>query len=455
MSKRFNSQRISRRHFLKVGGGLLAGAAASRFLPRTLGQSGEIVQAAGFSQVNPTPPDLHLAGTDGWIYLPGQVPIPDTANAFYTPDNYAPAPFNTYMFGFRDVTGLTDEQVFAQKMRCQATAPLFWVDENQEYRLKLTNLGLAMRPDLVDDHTVHWHGFRNAWPIFDGEPHSSVSVPISRSLTLFYQPRHPGTYMYHCHFEETEHVHMGMTGSVFVRPAQNGSAYTYNGKTYTKFAYNDGDGSTGYDREYVMTLTDVWAEAHWADSHVQLPDWTEFNPDYYLINGRVYPDTTFANGGDRDLVTGELLPPQDPVTGQLRPELAYQPLGSLIQCNEGDRVLVRLINLTFGKHTMTLQGMNFHVVGKDATHLRGRDGTDFTYHTNSIQTGAGESYDAIFTAPENLTFGPNEEYKTFLFYNRHLSVLTNSGAPGYGGQMTEIRVYPAGTLPAQTKPNDL
>ena len=269
MRKRMNRKQ-SRRDFLKLGGGVLAGAAISRFLPRTLGQSGEIAQAAGFSQVAATPPDMHLAGSDGWIYLPGEVPIPGTIDQFYNPDDFAPAGLTTYMFGFRDVTGLTNKQVFAQKMKCQATAPLFWVDEGEEYRLKLTNVGLAMRPDLIDEHTVHWHGFRNAWPIFDGEPHSSVRVPIGRSLTYFYQPFHPGTYMYHCHVEETEHVHMGMTGSVFVRPAQDGQEHTYNGRTFTRFAYNDGDGSTGFDREYVINLTDVWAEAHWADSHVQL-----------------------------------------------------------------------------------------------------------------------------------------------------------------------------------------
>lgn len=457
MSKRFDSRRYSRRDFLKVGGGLLAGAAATRFLPRTIGQSGDIVLAADAEQTTNTP-DLHLVGTDGWIYLPGEVPIPNSTGKFYNPDDYAPDGYTTYMFGFRDVTGMTNEQIAAQKMHCQATAPLFWVDQESSYRVKLTNLGLAMRPDLIDEHTVHWHGFRNAWPIFDGEPHSSVAVPIGRSITLFYNPHHPGTYMYHCHFEETEHVHMGMTGSVFVRPIQNqtavgGITYAANGKTYTKFAYNCEDGSTGYDREYVINLTDVWAEAHWADSHVQLPDWTEFLADYYLMNGRVYPDTLVPSGGERDAL-GHLKAPLEE-DGTPRPELSYQPLTSLIKCNEGDRVLLRIIQLTFGKHTLTAPGLTFHVVGKDATHLKGRDGTDFSYHTDSILMGSGETYDAILDIPTGLDYGPGEEYKTFMLHNRHYNYLTNGGAPGYGGAMTEIRVYPAGTLAAQDCPNDM
>lgn len=453
MRKTIRSRKLNRRDFMKLGGGVLAGAALTRLLPRTLGQSGLIVKADGFSQVAPRNADMHLVGTDGWIYLPGEVPIPGTVNQFYQPDNMAPDGLTTYMFGFRDVTGMDNDMVFAQKMKCQATAPLFWVDEGQEYRVKLTNVGLQMRPDLIDEHTMHWHGFRNAWPIFDGEPHSSVRVPIGRSLTYYYQPFHPGTYMYHCHVEETEHVHMGMTGSVFVRPAQDGQNKTYNGKTYNRFAYNCGDGSTGFDREFVLNLTDLWAEAHWADSHVQLPDWTDFNADYYLLNGRVFPDTVKPNGG----VNGNPFNPND-ANGNLvapagSPELQYQPLSSLIECNEGDSVLLRLINLTFGQHAMTLPGMKMRVVGKDATHLRGTDGTDFSYDTHTIYLGTGATVDAIFEAPTGLTFESGEDYKTFLFYNRNYNRLTNAGAQGYGGQMTEVRVYPEGTLRPQTEPN--
>ncbi|MBE2223911.1 MAG: multicopper oxidase domain-containing protein [Anaerolineae bacterium] len=447
MRKNIN-RKINRRDFLKLGGGVLAGAALSRYLPRTIGQSGAVVEAAGFSQVSSIPADIHLAGSDGWIYLPGEIPIPGAINQFYLPDNLAPAGLTAYMFGFRDVTGLSNDLVFAQKMKCQATAPLFWVNEGQEYRIQLTNVGLAMRPDLIDEHTVHWHGFRNAWPIFDGEPHSSVRVPIGRTLTYYYKPFHPGTYMYHCHVEETEHVHMGMTGSVFVRPGQDGNPYTYNGKTFTKFAYNDGDGSTGFDREFVLNLTDFWAEAHWADSHVQLPDWTNFNAEIFMINGRVYPDTLAPNGG----VNGNPFNPND-ANGNLvppvgRPELQYQPLTSLIEVNAGDSALLRFINLTFSKQSMTSPGLKMRVVGTDATHLRGTTGADNTYDTHTIHIGSGGSFDAIFTAPENVS-----STQTYLLYNRNLNRLHNGGVAGYGGQMTEIRVHPAGTLKAQSDPN--
>ena len=40
-----------------------------------------------------------------------------------------------------------------------------------------------------------------------------------------------------------------------------------------------------------MFLSEVWAEAHWADAHIQLPEWSDYRADFSLLNGRVYPDT--------------------------------------------------------------------------------------------------------------------------------------------------------------------
>jgi FtsP/CotA-like multicopper oxidase with cupredoxin domain len=273
----------------------------------------------------------------------------------------------------------------------------------------------------------------------------SLGVPAGRSFTYFYRLREPGTYMYHCHFEDTEHVHMGMTGTVFIRPAQNAGNPGL-GIPAGKYVYNDGvlpgdPRSTAYDREFVLLLTEIWAHMHWNGAHIQETDWSDYEPDFFLLNGRTYPNTLAPNGGETDPVTGDLIPPPG------YPELQYQPLTSLIQANAGDRVLLRIINLGFKLQTMTLAGLDLHVVGKDATLLRGRDGSDLSYRTNSIPIGPGESVDAIFTAPN---VGAQTNY---LFYNRNYNHLSNAGGAGYGGQMTEARIFPAGTLPPQTRPN--
>lgn len=444
MSKRLTSHNFSRRDFLKLGGSALALAAGARLLPN-LGRGLELVDVA---RAATTPPDLFFAGTDGWISLPASPAIPP-----YHPDPLAPSPFSTYIFGFRNVTGMTAQQLANQKNKAQHIAPLFWADQyektGRDFKVKLTNLGLALRPDLTDAHTLHWHGFRNAIPYFDGEPHGSLAVPPGKEFTYVYRPHEPGTYMYHCHVEDVEHVQMGMTGIVFVRPAQNGTSKTYQGKTFTKFAYNDGDGSTGYNREFVMMLTEVWAEAHWADAHIQLPEWSDYKADFGLLNGRVYPDTVAPNGS---------IDPFNPArdsNGDLIPipgfeHLQYQPLSALVKCNAGDRVLLRFANLGFNPATMTLAGIKLRVVGEDATPTLGRDGTNTSFPTNSVAVNVGMSTEAIFVAPPYQGPGP---YDTYLLYNRNYREANNLAGGGFGGQMTEVRVYPSGTLPAQTLPN--
>lgn len=457
MTKRSPDQSLSRRRVIKMFGGATAAAAGMGILPlpfrKLLGPVG-ISEAQ--AQTAYPPPNLFYGGTDGWISLPTS-PTITTDLGLVHPDNLAPAPFSTYIFGFRNVTGLSDTQRANQKNKAQHNAPLFWVDQfngSNEFRMQLTNLGLALRPDLFDAHTIHWHGFRNVIPFFDGEPTGSVAVTTGRIFQYIYRPRDPGTYMFHCHVEDVEHVQMGMTGPVFVRPLQNGQNFG----GFTRFAYNDGNGSTGYHREFAMFCSEVWADSHWADAHIQLPEWSDYRADFTLLNGRVYPDTLAPNSPINVPASANALTVQTDAAGDLIPtagyeHLQYQPLSALVTCNAGERVLLRFANLGFREAVMTLAGIKMKVVGKDATPMKGRDGTDTSYEASTVSFGAGESIDAIFTAPAYV--GPGV-YDTYVLHDRAYERSNNlaaTGAARYGGRRTEVRIYPAGTLPAQTLPN--
>jgi FtsP/CotA-like multicopper oxidase with cupredoxin domain len=121
-----------------------------------------------------------------------------------------------------------------------------------------------------------------------------------------------------------------------------------------------------------------------------------------------------------------------------------------VNCNAGDRVALRFANLGFREQAMTLAGIQMRVVGRDATPMRGRDGTDTSYETDTINIGPGESFDVIFTAPAHQ--GPGA-YDTYVLYNRNYTRSNNLAPGGLGGQATEIRVY-AGGVAAQAYPND-
>jgi FtsP/CotA-like multicopper oxidase with cupredoxin domain len=441
MSDHESTKRFRRRQFLAVGGG--AALATGALMPGILSRA---ARAATGGPIASAPTELHLAATDGWASL-FDVPAGFTGAGTDFPDPMAPDGRTTYIFGFRNVTGLSADAMDAQQGKAQISAPLLYFDEfdatkGNSVKLTLSNLGLKVRPDLGDGHTIHWHGFRNANPWFDGVPEMSISVPIGRDFTYYFQPRDPGTYMYHCHFEDVEHVQMGMTGLVFVRPKQNGQAIG----GFDKFVFNDGDGSTGYDREFAFILTEMWLESHFKDAHIQQPEWSQYHADAWLMNGRCYPDTVLPNGR-YDATTGEPIA----VPG-LPDRLSHQPNSSLITCNSGERVLIRLANLGYQEHAMTTSGIRLEVVGRDASQLR-NGSQDISFETNVLEIGPGESFDALFTAPDYTPGAGDPPYQTYLFYDRAYATANNREQPGLGGQRTEIRVYPAGVLAPQTAPN--
>jgi hypothetical protein len=87
--------------------------------------------------------------------------------------------------------------------------------------------------------------------------------------------------------------------------------------------------------------------------------------------------------------------------------------------------------------------------------MRGRDGTDTSYETETLNIGPGESYDAIFEAPafSGGSGSSGQGYDTYLLYNRNYTRSNNLAPGGFGGQTTEVHVYPDGVLATQPYPN--
>ncbi len=466
---------IGRRKFLILGGvgaAFLAGTAgAARALivaggstasPRSQDPVG-LDPATGRSPDAIAPPPggvyhLALAGTDGWVSFPYGDPTHPAGVAAnlgigpvdpYFPDPLAdPANTTTYAFCFRNVTGLNRSQVAAQKGRTQICAPIIYSTVGQELWIELTNLGLALRPDLTDGHTLHWHGFRNAIPFYDGVPESSIAVAIDHDFTYVYRPLDSGTYMYHCHFEDVEHVTMGMHGIVFVKPDPT----TLPEGAQQAYGPADGDttGDTAFDREYAIMLNEIDTRAHFGDAHIQETNWTDFHADIWTFNGRAYPDTLEPNGirdAEGNLIHQTWAGTFDGGGNAILSEapdhrLGNNPLSSLVQCSPGERVLIRFANLGMINHTIVFPGLSVDVLGRDARYV---PSSAQRLATDSIQIGPGESRDVFFTAPAE---------GTYAFYDRGMSHYGGSadGSDAWvGGQRSEILVVSG--LAAQEKPN--
>ncbi|GAB3626134.1 hypothetical protein PTE30175_00868 [Pandoraea terrae] len=341
-------------------------------------------------------------------------------------------------------------------------APMMAIDEDDEFFLTLSNVGMIMRPDLFEKHTVHFHGYPNASSFYDGVPDASVAINIGGSFTYYYLAPDAGTYFWHCHITPPEHLQMGMVGQIYVRPRQNrvpstGQLYAAlqqqqldlrtkcggdilcstplprvpNTLTHqpnksgsaTLFAYNDGDGTTAYDVEYPIQIHGFDPNFHFVGMTFNPEPFTDMKDKYFLLNGRSYPDTVTQGSMQTPVADGTMH--------------YSQPLPTIVNIPAGGKALLRISDLDVTEYqTLASLGIPMHVVGINARLLRDMSGNDMTYYANSITLGGGESIDVILDAHDMVSYPVGS---TFYLYTPNLDHLSND-AENFGGLMTEVHI---------------
>ncbi len=330
-----------------------------------------------------------------------------------------------------------------------APAPTMAIDEDDEYFLTLTNVGMIMRPDLFEQHTVHFHGYPNASSFFDGVPDASVAINIAGSFTYYYTAPDAGTYFWHCHITPPEHLQMGMVGQLYVRPRQNrttpgvavakpacsnfgsatdilctspapNTAASFTHQLNYKYAYDDGDGSTRYDVEYPIQMMGFDPNFHFVGTTFNPEAFSDMKDKYSMLSGRSYPDTVNPSYISTESSDGVSRP--------------SQPLPTLITIKKSlgqTRALLRISDLSVTEFTtLATIGIPMQVIALNARLLRDFAGNNLYYNTNSITIGGGESVDVILDAT-NVPAG------TYFLYSTNLDHLSND-KENFGGMMTEI-----------------
>ena len=395
----------------------------------------------------------------------------------FTGSGYASAPTITFGPGANACTGanppsqcltghVDPRQIMdVGVMNGNIPAPLMAIDEDDEFFLTLTNVGMIMRPDLFEQHTVHFHGYPNASSFYDGVPDASVAINIGGSFTYYYLAPDAGTYFWHCHITPPEHLQMGMVGQLYVRPRQNrvpSTTHLYsalqlqqtdartkcdsnsdilcsnplpaggdngatggfsNGVATKKYAYNDGDGSTYYDVEYPLQIHGFDPNFHFVGMTFNPEGFTDMKDKYFLLNGRSYPDT--VTPGPLQTVSADAA------------EHFSQPLPSIINITAGKKVLLRISDLDVSEYqTLASLGIPMTVIALNAKLLRDQAGNNLYYNTNSITLGGGESLDVILDASDITKYHTGQ---VFYLYTPNLDHLSND-AENFGGLMTEVHI---------------
>ncbi|MGQ9857435.1 MAG: hypothetical protein ACUVS3_01950 [Thermodesulfobacteriota bacterium] len=146
------------------------------------------------------------------------------------------------------------------------------------------------------------------------------------------------------------------------------------------FAYNDGDASTAYHVSKALQLAGFDSRFHIQHIGVQNLPFAELDDDYHFLNGRGYPDTVNPNPLGASAENNWHL---------------SQPVNSRIQANKGERILLRIHNIsTTHLFTVRALGLPMTVVGLDAKLLR-NGSNDLSYQTGSLTIGGGQAADVI------------------------------------------------------------
>ena len=230
-------------------------------------------------------------------------------------------------------------------------SPTIIVTEGDSVELKLRNFSQPA------PHTIHLHGL-DVDQQNDGVPHLSFQVNHGENKSYFFRAPHPGTYLYHCHVFSSLHVQGGMYGLLIVKPSQPNITWT---------------GGYPYEKEYAWLTSEIDSNWHTMavinqpyDSTVMSYAIPDFDPQYFLINGKSETQLDLTNAG--------------------------------VEAAANEEVYLRLANIGFyGNRYVFPDNLNARIISSDGRPLPAIENSDtlFVY--------PGERYGVLFNSSVEFT----------------------------------------------------
>ncbi|MEY2685052.1 MAG: Multicopper oxidase mco, partial [Pseudomonadota bacterium] len=186
----------------------------------------------------------------------------------------------------------------------QSPGPTIEVVEGDRVRIYVTNR-------LPEHTTIHWHGQRLPNGMDGVGGLNQPQIPVGKTFVYEFQARRPGTFMYHPHADEMTQMAMGMMGLWITHPRLDARG------RHPLIA--------SVDRDYCFLLNAFDVEPGARTPNVN----TMLDHNIWAWNSRVFPGIS-------------------PLVARL-----------------GDRVRVRVGNLTMTNHPIHIHGIEFEVTGTD------------------------------------------------------------------------------------------
>ena len=202
------------------------------------------------------------------------------------------------------------------------------------------------------------------------------------TVTYTFTAAKPGTYQYHSGTQTDLQVEMGLYGAMIVRPASvPASCVPMYGDAYASgAAYNHPDAC--YDREFLFVTSSIDYQLHKAVEQqstgagpIILPPDAFESSEYWLLNGRVGPDTMAVDGTDT---------------------LPHQPYGALAHMHPGEKILMRVVGGGREMHPFHHHGNHARVLARDGNMIVNSANRLAGPRVFTIASMPGTTTDAIF-----------------------------------------------------------
>ena len=253
--------------------------------------------------------------------------------------------------------------------RAQYPGPTLIVTQGETVTVALTNNLSGVNTSIVFPGQEAVTAVTNGGPCANQGLLTCEAVP-GRTVTYSFTAANPGTYLYYSGTNPELQVEMGLVGALIVRPLM-GPNYAY------------GHAGTKFDREYMFLLSEMDPRIHQkvefqGVAALASTDYlSDYQPNYWFINGRTAPDDIDAPGA-------AILP--------------TQPYGSLVLMRPGERVLMRVIGAGRDSHPFHHHGNHARVIARQGRLLESAPGAgpDISHEVFTINSIPGETVDAIF-----------------------------------------------------------
>ncbi|GAX91631.1 hypothetical protein EFBL_3321 [Effusibacillus lacus] len=192
---------------------------------------------------------------------------------------------------------------------------------------------VTVKNNLQQETAIHWHGLHVPNNMDGVPPLTQNGIKPGESFTYEFPANHAGTFMYHSHLNSVEQIDKGLYGPFIIDPQKP-------------------EDQPKYDKDI------TWMLSGWIvnETNGMAHGGGGMNYNYWTINGKAFPDTK-------------------PLT-----------------VKKGEKVRMRLINISNLAHPMHLHGHDFRVIAEDGHPVAQPQ------VMNTIDVAPGKIYDIEFIA---------------------------------------------------------